>query len=65
MTALYGVFNRKEIITIGGILFFPDNIDESKLTLIIGDDLSKMDVIAKRVIKINEEEVILKKIIKK
>jgi hypothetical protein len=63
MKALYGVFKKKEVSTIGGVMFFPDNVDESKLTLMIGDDLRKMDSLAKTHIKYNEEEVILRKLI--
>ncbi len=63
LSVLYGVFKKKEVITLGGFAFFPENVNENKLTLMVGDDLNKMNTIARKVIRCNDDEIILKKIV--
>lgn len=62
LSVLYGVFKKKEVITLGGFAFFPENVNENKLTLMVGDNLNKMDMIARKVIKCNTDEVVLRKV---
>lgn len=63
MNVLYCAFKKESINTINGILFFPENIDNNNLTLMVGDDLLNMDMMARRIIKCSEKEIILRKII--
>lgn len=59
-TYVYGIFKRSELVSISGIVYFPET-DNKSLTLMKGDDLRKMDAVASRIMKPGKDEILLKK----